>query len=371
MRVSVSYLQPGMVLSHNIYSDDGLLLLGADTALSASYIARLSDMGIGSVNIRTTCLECPEAQDIITHEVRRQTVSAVRGVFTKFQATKKIDVGVVYDNVKSIVSQVVQNPNALIHMHDIRSYDNYTFGHCVNVGILSTLVGVKLGYDEWQLRQLALGGVLHDIGKMLIPKQILHKPSKLDDQEMQEMQKHTELGFDILRKQGETIPLLSSHVAYQHHEKFDGSGYCRGLGGMEIHEFARIAAIADVFDALISDRPYRQGMLPHEAYEIIQSLSGRQFDPKILEIFVRRIALYPPGTVVQLNSGYVGIVTKVDQGLATRPFIQLILDEYGKRCISGQTIDLTKELTTFITKVYDAKETIELDRRLSLQSRKV
>jgi hypothetical protein len=174
------------------------------------------------------------------------------------------------------------------------------------------------------------------------------------------MKQHTALGFDILRNQGD-IPLLAAHIAYQHHEKFDGSGYTRGLSGTDIHEYARIVSIADVYDALTSDRPYKEGCLPHEAYEIMMSLANTHFDPVILKQFLDQIALYPLGTIVQLSTGDIAVVIKVIPGLQTRPTLKVLFDANSCRLSNGPEIDLAEHLTTFITKVFTPTEVLRLD----------
>ena len=341
------------------------MLLSAGTPLSEIFIERLRRQEILVVDIKTAFLECGELPEVVAAETRQKLVFAVKGAFREFQATKKIDADVIFASVESIVGEVLYNRHAMVHLSDIRTYDNYTFHHSVNVSIMATMIGIHLGYEDWRLKQLALGSMLHDIGKMMVPVYILNKPEQLSEAEMLEMQRHTDYGFEILRKQNFSIPVPAAHVAYQHHEKYDGSGYLRQLGGDEIHEYARIAAIADVYDALTSDRPYRRGLLPHQAYEVLLSLSGRHFDPNIMATFTKRIAPYPPGTVVQTNSGQIGVVARIQPGMAIRPIIRLLVDEYGKRYAEEKILDLTQELTAFIVKVYDGREAAELDRQLA------
>lgn len=147
-----------------------------------------------------------------------------------------------------------------------------------------------------------MGSLLHDIGKMMIPPEILHKPGRLTDEEFDIIKNHAKYGFDILRKQGD-VPLLSAHCALQHHEKWNGGGYPRGLAGEEIHPYARALAVGDVFDALTTHRVYRRAMLPHEAMEIIYADTNSHFEQSVVETFRRTVAIYPVGVTVKLNSG--------------------------------------------------------------------
>jgi len=191
---------------------------------------------------------------------------------------------------------------------------------------------------------------------MMLPVELLNKKTPLTEEEWQDIQKHASIGFDILRK---TISLPAAHVAFQHHENYDGNGYPRKISKDDIHEYARIAAVADLYDAITSDRPYRPAMLPHEAYEVILGSRGVKLDPRITDIFLEAVALYPVGTMVLLDNEEIGVVIEVYAKLQMRPVIQIILDK-DRQKVSDQYIDLGKELTRFIVKVLEPKEIINL-----------
>jgi len=197
--------------------------------------------------------------------------------------------------------------------------------------------------------------LLHDIGKMKISLEILNKKEPLTAQEWQTIAEHSQLGFDVLR-QHKSIPLIAAHIAYQHHENFDGTGYPQGLAGEGIHPYARIAGIADLYDAITSDRPYRPAMLPHEAYEVILGSRGNKLDPAITDIFLDHVALFPLGTVVLLDTGEMGVVSKIHPKLQARPVIKLIFDQSGQEVAGERFVDLTQQLTRFIVKVLKPQE---------------
>ena len=163
--------------------------------------------------------------------------------------------------------------------------------------------------------------------------------------------------------------MLVVHVAYQHHEKCDGKGYPRRLAGEEIHEYARITSIADVYDALTSERSYRSAMLPHEAYEIMQAGSGTQFDPEILKVFLQQVAVYPVGAFVELNNGEIGVVIQVSRYMPTRPKVRIVLNAAKQFCSpeSNQEQDLQENLTCFVSKVLSRPEVARLEKRFALQ----
>lgn len=370
-KVAIHSLQPGMVIARNVFSTEGVLLLGSGTELNNSQIERLRHFGLASLYIKNPFTDQMVDSDLIDtipevvrEETRVQAVQAVQAAFQNIASTRRIDTREFKETAAFLTDEVIKNRGAMIHLTDIRSRDGYTFGHSVNVCVLSTLTGVKLGYTLPQLRELALGALLHDTGKMLIPKEILVKPGPLTGEERKIMEQHPDHGFDILRRQSE-IPLISSHVALQHHEKFDGTGYTRHMGGVTIHQYARIVAIADVYDAITSDRPYKEGTLPHEAYEIMMSLANTHFDPVILRTFLSQIAIYPLDSVVRLNTGEIALVIKVIAGLQTRPVLKVIVDAEGRRQSDGAEIDLTKHLTTFIDKIFTPAEILSLNAHLT------
>lgn len=365
-KISTKNLHPGMVLARNIFSADGILLLSADTVLNSTQIERLQQFDLLSVYIKNPLTDHLTDKDmldaipeVVREETRMQAVQVVHTAFQNFSANHRLESQPFKDTAEFLMKEVIENPGAMVHLTDIRTCDGYTFGHSVNVCVLSTLTGIQLGYNRFQLKELSLGALLHDAGKMLIAKEILTKAGPLTVNERKSMEHHPTLGFDILRRQGD-IPLVSAHVAFQHHEKFNGTGYTRGLKGIHIHEYARIVAIADVYDAITSDRPYKEGSLPHQAYEIMLSLANTHFDPTILRTFLNQIAIYPVGSIVRLTTGEIAVVTKVIPGLQTRPALKVIFDASGSKLENGPEIDLAQQLTVFIDKVFTAAEVAKI-----------
>ena len=265
VRVSIMNLQPGMEIARDVVDAEGRLLIRKGVTLTFHYIQRLREIGIGAVYIVSQIELPPYDPDVLSEQTRIKAIQTVRSAFDKFRTTRKVEVKVFQAIASSIVEELLARPDAMLHLTDIRTHDDYTFGHSVNVGVLSVLTGIVRGYNRKQLQELAIGCLFHDLGKMAIPLAILNKPGGFTEEEMEIMKTHSEAGFDVLRR-NPGVPLLSAHIAYQHHERFDGTGYPRGLKGYEIHEYSRIATIADVYDALTSDRPYRQGIAPHEAH---------------------------------------------------------------------------------------------------------
>ncbi|MCR4398626.1 MAG: HD-GYP domain-containing protein, partial [Firmicutes bacterium] len=208
----------------------------------------------------------------------------------------------------------------------LRSLDEYTFVHSLNVSVLALVIGVESGLGRKGLIELGVGALLHDVGKAIVPVNLLNKPDELTDQEMAIMKLHTIEGFQILRSQP-GVSLLSAHVAFQHHERMDGLGYPRGLTGDEIHCYARMTAVADVMDALTAPRPYRRGLLPDQARNLVASLGGSHLDGVYVSILVNRVSVFPAGTVVRLASGEVGIIARQSPSDPARPVVRVLSDQ--------------------------------------------
>ena len=226
----------------------------------------------------------------------------------------------------------MHNRNAMVNVVDIRTYDDYTFSHSLNVAVLSCVLGTVLGLSYHSLNTLTMGALMHDIGKVFIDKRIINKPGKLTSEELEQAHRHSLLGYNYLCA-NRSIPEEARLVALAHHEQFGGGGYPSGLSGTQIHQFSRIVCIADVYDALVSDRPYRRAMLPSDAVEYIMSGYNTMFDPDIVSAFTKRIAPYPVGTCVKLSSGEVGVVVNNFETNCLRPRVRIIkenkpTDEY-------------------------------------------
>ncbi|MFW5686673.1 MAG: HD-GYP domain-containing protein, partial [Halanaerobium sp.] len=250
--------------------------------------------------------------------------------------------------VEDITDELVLNEDVLLNLVSLKSTSNYTYQHSVNVSVVCIALGKMLGYSKNELFKLGMGGMLHDVGKILIPEEILNKPDKLTDYEYQVIKNHPELGFNYLQ-QIDSISPLSRIVVYSHHERVDGSGYPRGIKGDEIHEFARVAAIADVFDALTSDRVYRDRWPTYKAAEYIMNHTEQLFDYQLVKKFLPQVSFYPNGSEVILSNGHRAVVRAQNVGFPTRPVLRMIEDDEGNEI--DEELDLLKHMNIVITKV--------------------
>lgn len=350
-KVAVTDLQPGMTLGKAVLSPDGVVLLRAGVPLRESYIVHLQRLGVPAVYVANPLAPDVEPPDVVSDKTRAQLGSGLKEITEQIRQTMSgrgrqgqrrwaFDVRAVRDAVDAVLDEVTRNPHAMVHLRDIRSADDYTLGHSVNVCILATLLGASQGLSYSKLRELTLGALLHDVGKTCIPQEILQKEGQLTELEMLEMRQHTTRGFDILRHNPE-ISLLVAHVAFQHHERWGGGGYPRGIKGTEILQYARIVSVADVYDALVSDRVYRRGLPPRRALNIMLEGSPGFFEPALVQDFASRIAVYPVGSIVRLTDGTTGVVVEVHPGRVEKPVVRVVKAPDGRILETPYTVDLT------------------------------
>ncbi len=266
-----------------------------------------------------------------------------------------IDVKVAKEVVAECVNSILHSPDATLWLSQLKNKDEYTSQHSLNVCALSIILGRHINLSVKQLNEVGLCGMMHDMGKMLVPNEILNKPGKLDQEELIVMQNHTSLGFELL-KSSPNMYLGAIETAYTHHERLDGRGYPRGVAGNMIGNYTRIVTIADMYDAMTSDRVYKKGMNHLEAINIMSQDKGH-LDPNLVTKFIESIGVYPPGTMVELNSGEIAIVVEVNNLSKLRPKIILLTDR-GKHKIPEKTLDLNEMRLNADNQVFTIKRTI-------------
>lgn len=352
-RIATKNCTAGMVLAKPIYNDIGLVLIGIDVELTESMIKRLLHLEVDYVYIHDSRTDDIIVDEPISDKTREIALKAIKNTFSDMflgqRSIIKKDLNSVFKPVlENMITDLKMNRNAMLMLSNIYIKDFYLYTHSLNVGLYTISVGMAKGYNQDQILELGLGALLHDIGKTDIPISILEKNGTLTKEEYDLIKEHTTYGFNKLRKE-HGIPLLAAHCAYQHHERLNGSGYPRGIMGADIHEYAKIVAIVDVYDALVSKRVYKSPILPHEALEYLYTKAGTEFDKEILEIFRKTIAIYPIGVNLTLNSGESGIVIDINSNIPDRPIMR-ILEKDNKPLKDPYEIDLSKELTKMIVK---------------------
>ncbi|HWS28712.1 MAG TPA: HD-GYP domain-containing protein [Clostridia bacterium] len=350
--VPANCLRTGQVLASDLVLNKNRILIGKNVRLTDALIENINAYGFQGVYIDDDISEDLHIANVISDELKTKAKREVRTMFTDVEAptlrrgVRNVDTlkGV----VTNIVEEVIYNREAIVNVVDIRSYDDYTYSHSLNVAVIAGVLGGVLNLNRKDLNDLVTGALVHDIGKVFIDKRIINKVSRLTHDELEEVRRHSRLGYDyILNSDG--ISDASKMAVLTHHERFDGYGYPSGRKGREIPLFGRIICVADVYDALVSDRPYRRAMLPSDALEYIMSGYGTMFDPDIVDAFTKRIAPYPVGTCVRLSSGVTGIVVGNYEHSRLRPIIRVIKD--GK--LTSTYIDLAEDHSTLNTTIVE------------------
>ena len=257
-------------------------------------------------------------------------VSSAMSVWDSAKTEGKPDATVARTMVDGLAEAVAQNRTALLALTTLKNYDNYTFTHMVNVSILTMGQARALGIDGPLLREFGLAALMHDMGKVRTPLEILNKPDKLTDAEFTIMKRHTVEGAEILRKTPD-IPALAPVVAFEHHLRLDGTGYPNGVTRPTLNVGTMLCSIADVYDAMRSQRAYQQAFPSDRIIEVMKRNDGKQFDQHLVRRFVQLIGIYPVGNMVRLNTGEVAVVLKVNAADTLRPQVRVLFDAEGKR----------------------------------------
>ncbi len=271
--------------------------------------------------------------------VYERTSTIVRGFMEEVQLGRAINVELAKKAVADCVASILNHPDALMWMTQLKNRDKYTAQHSMNVCVYAIALGRRIDLPLPELHNLGLCGMMHDMGKMRVPLQILNKPGRLTGEEFKIMQGHTTQGWRLLMSSSGMYG-GAIDVAYTHHEKLDGSGYPRGLTAEQISPYARMIAIADMYDAITSDRVYQDGRTHLEAINIMTKLSGSHLDSGLTIKFIECRGIYPPGSVVEMGNGEVAVVVEVNPKAKIKPKIVLLLDE-GKRPQPERLVDLT------------------------------
>ncbi|MDK2836245.1 MAG: hypothetical protein PWP21_1022 [Thermosediminibacterales bacterium] len=324
--ISIDNLKEGQVLARNIYNTDCAILLAKGTTLKESYIKKLKERGYNGVYIEDENTDSVETEPV-RQEVKIKTIAIVKNAFTRLQKGyhSQEDIVNIKKQVEEIIDELIKKRHVLLNMADIKIFDEYIFFHSVNVAIISMIIGIAAGFDRKRLYELGMGAIFHDAGKIFIEKDILNKKGKLNDREREIINTHPLKGYQFLKEKLEhDIPIKSRLVALQHHERYDGIGYPKQLHGSEIHIYSRIAAVADVYDAMISDRCYRKALPVHEVVEHIMGGSGRMFDPEVVKLFLQKIMPYPVGSKVVLSNSMEGYVVRNYSDCSLRPVVRVV-----------------------------------------------
>lgn len=377
-KVEVSMLQEGMILGAPVVDSTGIIeLLSRGTVLTKRHIELISRLDIPTLDILESADEADEPVDLdlnkikleaekngvsfdadklssVLEEIENQVyppaprnivnrnmevnvltgegnvpidvrhekaISESKLIFEKIRNSGELDLDHIRSNLEELLPDMIRNNDVLMRLNQLKKMDDYTFQHSLRVSILATMIGKWMGYTQLEILELGEAALLYDIGKMSIPDFVLQKKTEVNPDEYELIKKHPQFGYSILLK----TPGVTANMKYaalHHHERMDGSGYPLRLKAGQIHEFAKIIMVCDVFDAMISDRPYKKGICPLLAADYLLWSSGKLFDGEVCYIFVKKLSEYFIGKTVRLSNGREGKIVYIDENYPTRPIVQ-------------------------------------------------
>jgi len=333
----------GKRVQGHIFSNRGVLLLSAHSVITREHIELLLRHGIQLSKQDIEGYEEPSTEQKKDHveEEIHHSVQRITEYFDSIRLTRKVPLADIRENIIPALYETSRSATLYQLFMAMQARDDYTYRHNLAVSMFSNLLGGWLGMDKQELAQLTTAALLHDVGKMLVPDYILNHPGKLTPEQFDEVKKHTVYGYEIL-KSTTGVTHRQAMVALQHHERLDGSGYPYGLTASKIDLFSRIVSVVDVFHAMTSKRVYRDAS---PFYEVLLQISKDAYgplDPRITNLFIRKIMATLTGQQVMLTDGRTGVIVMVPEHDPTRPLVQ----------VDGQYIDLAKELSVHIRQIF-------------------
>lgn len=347
--ITLREAKPGMRLAYDLYDSFGRTLVGSNCELTANYIEKLYGYGFDGIYIEDEISKDINVESVISPQLRSEGLVCVRG--GDIDGCKSV--------AKHMVEDVLGRGILTLDMTDLRCYDDYTYAHSVNVATVCCVIGIGMEMNEEDLTNLVTAALLHDLGKLQIPEEILNKPGRLTQEEYQIMKSHATLSYEFISERWDLSAQIKTAVLF-HHENVDGSGYPQGLDGSEQTLFTKILHVADVYDALVSKRPYKKPYSPYEASEYLMGGCGIMFDHKVVETLLKYVPLYPKGTDVILSDGRCGIICENSGMHNLRPIVRL-LDGGVVDLIKPENLHLT--LTVPTEERENSPEKAELERR--------
>lgn len=346
-RIGTKQLVPGMVIASDVYTDNDQLIIPKNSILTDNMIIRLEYYSIMYVIIESdsvdnepdTEVEFTQAERIRnSHEFKEFRFNYIEHLTSFKQSMRKmleenteIDTDYLLTNVLNLMSKSRNNLHVLDMLQNLRENDDITFTHSINVSLIATVLGKWLGYSKPDLDVLCLSGLLHDIGKMMMPTELLTKPETLTREEYEIIKTHTIKGYDILKRKN--IDTRIAQAALMHHERCDGSGYPMGLNSSQVIDFAKIIAIADVYEAMTASRVYRGALCPFEVIDVFETEGYQKYDPLYIMTFLENIVGTYLNNEVILSNGMRGDIIMINKYALSKPIVK----------IGNYFMDLTKE----------------------------
>lgn len=334
--ISIEETEPGMLLGKPVYDSFSRILVAKGRPLSGEYIQKLKIRGYLGFYIEDEFSEGIDVKEAISPELRNRGVDALR----------KKNIDATLQVAKDIVGQLLHSDTISLDMVDLRTFDDYTYRHSVNVAVLSTIIGMGMGLHQDELNDVCTAAMFHDMGKLMIDADIINKPGRLTKEEFRLIKMHPQLSLELLTNRW-NVSIEAKEAILCHHENDDGSGYPRGLRKDEIPLYAKIIHVADVYDALTSKRAYKDPYTPSESIEYLMGGCHILFDERVVKAFLKWVPVYPKGVVVKLSDGRDGIVCENTKN-PIRPKVRLRTGEVLDLGDENKYLDITINPTSSV-----------------------
>lgn len=371
-RILIDNLRPGMYVE-DVFNDTGVLLYSANTLINGYHqIEVLRRQGVFSVyisiqkgadaeagsEIESTPEESQEKEPVFhaysseqfkkAALIHKRTIDLVKDTMKAARTGRMFSISLLTQVVEEMVEGIFEDPDVHMALCHLKSYSSRIYVHSVNVAVIGSALAGAMGYKKNQIIDAGVGILLHDIGKIRIPEKLLAKSGMYTHQELEYIRKHPLFGIEIVDRKGFNIPEIARVIISQHHERWNGSGFPHGLKGNKIDELAIICAIADIYDNLTTGDLYRKACLPQEALAIIFQGSDEEYPRKIVELFTKLLGIYPVGSFVKLETGEMGLVTRINRQTLLFPHVLVLFDSNGIKVESPFSLNLAETLKTQI-----------------------
>lgn len=353
--IPINDLRPGMFIC-DVFNDKNVLLFSSNTFIAGFHqIEYLRKQGVSSVTVIFQGKGAEkESEDSFekyvefkkqvkkAEAVRKSTLDAVRSMALAAKVGRYFSIKEMISQLQDLVTQMLEQPDVTIGVTQIKNYSEQLYAHSVNVSVLMIGFASVLGYSEELLLEAGIAGILHDIGMIRLPEELIRREGLHTRQELESVKRHPFYGLEMLQQFRDDLPASVFHVVVQHHERLNGGGYPCCLKGDQIQQMSMLCAIADVYDRLTTPGPARRGCLPQEALALIFQGADEQYPRELVEHFTRLMGIYPVGSFVKLESGEMGLVIKVNRDNLLSPQLVMLFDKGGQRIEKLQIRDLSR-----------------------------
>ncbi|MBN2897762.1 MAG: HD-GYP domain-containing protein [Clostridia bacterium] len=354
----------GCRIKSPIYSNEGHLLLKQGTVIDTAVLSKLERHSISPLDLLNKLTKDIPVKGVLDDQEMEKSLKVVKKVFENVLNNHSKGIGatipdehlkLVEEVINFLIESLTGTGDLLYTVSDMLENEPYTYKHSINVSILSVLTAKALKYGTEEIKNIALGAFLHDIGKMLVDQSLITKPDLLTSAEKELVNQHPKLGYELI-KNIDKLPYTAKQIVLLHHEKLDGSGYPYSIKGIEIPEYVRIVTICDMYDAMTTNRVYRNKMPIYKVLELLMHDAVYKLDRKVYRYMIENICVFPPGSGVVLSDGRIGVVAFYRTANPTRPHVRVIDLETDITDIKVETVNLERKRTLFVADTWDVHE---------------